>query len=267
VAFWQITDEGVPLTAKYMKYQPNGHRVKDRDEHGNKVFATDWEHAWRARKKQFDDSKYDTGGRALFGCHLLKRYPEAHVNIVESEKTALVMANYFGDLEHHLWLACGGLKFLQIESMQPLIDQGRVVWLWPDKDGIDKWQEVSDKLGSDKVQVYTRFFDTCWIPEDGDKADIADIAVRMLRQPEFEPRPIEATGVQGATAKSQEAVLPLGAPDPLLSDEQLELLGIQEWTVEHPDGPFIDPVEVQDERVMVWRQILRQRYNFNKTRK
>jgi hypothetical protein len=64
--------------------------------------------------------------------------------------------------------------------MQPLIDQGRRVWLWPDKDGIDKWQELCDKLGSDKVQVYTRFFDTCWREEDGPKADAADITIRMM---------------------------------------------------------------------------------------
>ena len=93
------------------------------------------------------------------------------MNVVESEKTAIIMANYYGCLESQLWLACGGLKFLQLESMQPLIDQGRRVWLWPDKDGIDKWQEVADKLGSEQVQVYTKFFDTCWEPQDGDKAD------------------------------------------------------------------------------------------------
>ena len=272
VSFWQITDEGTPLTAKYMKYQPNGHRVKDRDEQGNKVFATDWEHAWRARKKQYDESKYDTSGRALFGCHLLKRYPRAHVNIVESEKTALIMANYFGDLEHHLWLAVGGLKWLKIESMQPLIDQGRLVWLWPDKDGATSWQEVADKLGSDHVQVYTRFFDTCWIPEDGEKADVADIAIRMMKHPEFRPRQTQdkdgggcgATG-DGLDGSPGESV---GTPpaDLPITEEQMEMLGIKEWAAAHPDEPIIDPAEPQDPRVRGWRETLRQRYNFNKSK-
>ena len=84
------------------------------------------------------------------------------------------------------------LKFLKIESMQPLIDQGRQVWLWPDKDGIDGWQAGADKLGSPNVQVYTKFFDACWIEEDGPKADIADIAVRMLYHPDWVPREIKA---------------------------------------------------------------------------
>jgi hypothetical protein len=70
---------------------------------------------------------------------------------------------------------------MNLEAMQVLIDQGRKVWLWPDKDGREQWQAVCDKLGSDCVNVFTKFFDSCWVPEDGDKADVADIAIRMMR--------------------------------------------------------------------------------------
>jgi hypothetical protein len=80
VAFWQITHDGVPLTAKYMRYHADGHRVKDRDAQNRKVFASDWEHAWRARMKQYDADKWDTSSRALFGCHLLAKYPQASVS-------------------------------------------------------------------------------------------------------------------------------------------------------------------------------------------
>jgi hypothetical protein len=121
--------------------------------------------------------------KPLFGSHLLNRYPQAEVNIVESEKTAIIMANYYGNPERRLWLACGGLQHLRLEAMQPLIDQGRTVWLWPDKDGREEWQEVSDKLGYDKCRVYTQFFDSCWREEDGPKADVADIAIRMMSHP------------------------------------------------------------------------------------
>jgi hypothetical protein len=51
----------------------------------------------------------------LFGAHLLKRYPDATVNVVESEKTALVMANYYGMSDRQLWLAVGGLQNLKLE--------------------------------------------------------------------------------------------------------------------------------------------------------
>ena len=255
IAFWQITHDSVPLTAKYMKYKPDGHRVKDRDQQGNKVFASDWEHAWRARQNQYDPDKWEVH-YALFGEHLLKRYPNAVVNVVESEKTAIIMANYYDDFDSQIWLACGGLQWLQLDKFQPIIDQGRTIWLWPDKDGREAWQEVADKLGYDKCQVYTRFFDTCWTEADGDKADVADIAIRMMRNPEFKPR--ETPKVGGGYITPCDS-LPL-------TPEQREQLGIQEWVTVHGDEPFIDPLELQDPRVRKWREIFRKRYNFNKTR-
>ena len=73
------------------------------------------------------------------------------------------------------------MRFLKLDAMQPLIDQGRTVWLWPDRDGIKEWENLRDKLGSDKIQIYTAFFDRCYIPEeDGPKADVADIAIRLM---------------------------------------------------------------------------------------
>jgi hypothetical protein len=125
--------------------------------------------------------------------------------------------------------------------MQPLIDQGRTVWLWPDKDGRDKWQEVADKLGSEKVRLYTQFFDTCWREEDGMKADVADIAIRMMRTGD-KPRKAE--------------------PD--VKHEPVKIGDIETWVVEKSDEPFLDQDELQDPRVRMWREILRQRYNFNK---
>lgn len=171
VVFWGIDHDGVPRSAKLMNYLPDGHRDKTRN--------PGWLYNQAGVRDVCKPDEHEVL-KPLFGSHLLKRYPDAIVNIVESEKTALVMANFYGHLDRQLWLACGGLQFLRLESMQPLIDQGRRVWLWPDKDGIDKWQELCDKLGSDKVQVYTRFFDTCWREEDGPKADAADITIRMM---------------------------------------------------------------------------------------
>lgn len=237
IAFWQITHDGVPLTAKYMKYKADGHRVKDRDEQGRKVFASDWEHAWRARQKQYNPDKWEVH-YALFGEHLLKRYPNAVVNVVESEKTAIIMANYYGNNDSQIWMACGGLQWLQLDKFQPLIDQGRTIWLWPDKDGANDWQEVADKLGYDKCQVYTRFFDTCWTEADGDKADIADIAIRMMTTGD---KPRQHTGEgQGATDQNATARLYHGAtPAPVV------------WNT---DEPFLGPDELSDPRVREWRE-------------
>lgn len=244
VAFWQITHDGVPLTAKYMRYHADGHRVKDRDAQNRKVFASDWEHAWRARMKQYDADKWDTSSRALFGCHLLPRYPQAVVNVVESEKTALIMATRYGDFDKQLWLACGGLNFLKLDMLQPLVDQGRTVWLWPDKDGASNWQTVADKLGYDKCQVYTRFFDTCWRDEDGPKADAADIIIRMMRTGD-KPRKNTGDGQgateQSATASDQSGTTPAPTPE------------TPEWNT---DEPFLDEDELRDPRVRRWREIM-----------
>ena len=213
VVFWQIDHTGVPRAAKLMKYLPDGHR--DKTQHPG------WIYNQEGCRQQLDPDKHEIL-KPLFGSHLLRSYPQAVVNIVESEKTALIMANYYGNLDKQLWLACGGLKHLQLDSIQPLIDQGRTIWLWPDKDGRDDWQQVCDKLGYDKCRVYTQFFDTCWTEEDGEKADVADIAVRMIRNPEWRPR-------EKADVKKTET---------------------KQWNT---DEPFLDSEEFADPKVHEWR--------------
>ena len=228
VVFWMIDHEGTPRAAKLMKYQSDGHR--------DKTAHPGWIYNQEGCRQRLDPDNH-TILKPLFGSHLLKRYPDAVVNIVESEKSALIMANYYGGLDSQLWLACGGLKHLQLDSMQPLIDQGRKVWLWPDKDGIDKWQEVCDKLGSDKVQVYTKFYDTCWETADGEKADVADIAIRAMADPDFKPREVK-------------------------DEHQPE----QSAPVPQNDDPFLDPIELADPRVREWREALRRAYPGKKHR-
>jgi hypothetical protein len=174
---------------------------------------------------------------------------------VESEKTAVIMANYYGDFDSQIWLACGGLKHLQLDSLQPLIDQERIIWLWPDKDGREAWQEVADKLGYDHCRVYTHFFDTCWREEDGDKADVADIAIRMMRTGD-KPRKDTGDG-QGVTEQSATASDQSGATHA----HEPVMIGDIITEVMDTDEPIIDPVEMADPRIRMWREILRQRYN------
>ena len=257
VVFWYIDHEGVPRAAKLMRYETDGHRYHEKKGEKN---STGWLYNQDGYRQECRPDEH-TILKPLFGAHLLKRYPKATVNVVESEKTALIMANYYGCPESQLWLACGGLKFLNLDAMQVLIDQGRRVWLWPDKDGVDEWVKLRDKLGSEQVQVYTRFIDTCWTEEDGPKADCADIAIRMMRNPDFKPREIKESQV--VTEKIPAGGCESGATP----DYPHELLGIKDWVTVHGDEPFIDPIELQDPRVNEWMNILRLRYNFNKSRK
>lgn len=176
VCFWQIDENGVPRAAKLMKYEPDGHRRKGR-------YDTSYLYSKRECKERLNPDGHEIL-HPLFGAHLLNRYPDATVNVVESEKTALVLANFYGHPDKQLFLACGGLEFLKLEAMQPLIDQQRTVWLWPDRDGIEKWEQLADKLGAENILIYKKFFETHWRPIDGAKADAADILVRILTIPE-----------------------------------------------------------------------------------
>ena len=260
VVFWQIDHNGVPRSAKLMKYLPDGHR--DKTQHPGWIYNQD------GCRQRLEPDKHEIL-KPLFGSHLLSRYPKAVVNIVESEKTAIIMANYYGDFDRQIWLACGGLKHLQLDSLQPLVDQGRTVWLWPDKDGRDEWQEVADKLGYDKCRVYTHFFDTCWTEDDGQKADVADIAIRMMRTGEG-PREVERESTS-AISHQPSVITDTDRPADVLPEEWREhkaiMQAIQTWKLEHvgeEDAPFLDPIELQDPRVREWRDKLRQAYNFNK---
>ena len=256
VVFWQIDHNGIPRAAKLMKYLPDGHR--DKTQHPG------WIYNQEGVRERLEPDKHEIL-KPLFGSHLLNRYPKAVINIVESEKTALVMANYYGDFDSQIWMACGGLKHLQLDSLQPLIDQGRTIWLWPDKDGREAWQEVCDKLGYDKCRVYTHFFDTCWTEDDGDKADIADIAIRMMRTGD-KPRHTTGDG-QGATEQSATASDQSGAtlppkPDNVTDEEWANHLAIMkaigDYDIIHPgDEPFLPEDEMADPRLRWMRETLR----------
>lgn len=173
--FWQIDERGNVHSGKLMSYAADGHRIKTIDPtfvHYDPALHIDH------RKFAFKS--------CLFGQHLLKRYPKSRVHIVESEKSAIICAIHFG-MNDGLWLACGGLEYLKPRHLQPLIDEGRKIWLWPDKDGEAKWRKFLDDIKYDKIAIYNKFLTECWAEADGDKADIADIIVRTLNNPEQNP--------------------------------------------------------------------------------
>ena len=256
VVFWQIDHNGIPRAAKLMKYLEDGHR--DKTQHPGWIYNQD------GCRQQLEPDKHEII-KPLFGSHLMNRYPKAVINIVESEKTAIIMANYYDDFDSQIWMACGGLKHLQLDSLQPLIDQERTIWLWPDKDGRDDWQEVCDKLGYDHCRVYTHFFDTCWTEADGDKADIADIAIRMMRTGEG-PRKEESRGqVRDSLPKNQATCPPdssTAKPDDVTDEEWFEHLEIMkaigDYDIIHPgDEPFMPEDEMSDPRLRWMRETLR----------
>ena len=194
--FWQIDTEGKVRTGKMMKYYPEGHpKFGHRDKEGGYTF--DWIHSALFRDKrhpEYDEDKQEMK-QCYFGMHLLNAYKVKSVDqavcIVESEKTAVIMAAAYGNNAKHVWMACGGIENLTREKLKPIIDQHRPIILYPDRDGIQKWQQKAEQLHYDRLTVDIKPVTEWWREEDGPKADIADVVVRMINQAPPPPKTID----------------------------------------------------------------------------
>lgn len=176
--FWQLDERGEVRTGKMMKYKPDGHRDK------TAPWNFDWIHSALFRDRrltQWDEDKQEAQ-LTFFGMHLLNRYPQAPVCIVESEKTAVLMAIAYGNHPLQVWMACGGLEMLSRERLKPIIEQGRKVVLYPDRDGIEKWRIKAERLHYDKLMLDCKPVQEWWQEGDGEKADIADVVIRILNE-------------------------------------------------------------------------------------
>lgn len=181
--FWQCDENDKVRTGKMMLYREDGHRDKV------SKWNFDFIHSSLSRKRNeedpwpfpqiFDPDKQEPR-LTFFGMHLLNRFPDATIKLVESEKTAVLMAAAYGNHKMQIWMACGGLEMITRERLQPLIDQHRRIILYPDRDGIEKWRVKAEQMHYDRLAIDTEPVTKWWKPEDGEKADIADVVVRML---------------------------------------------------------------------------------------
>jgi hypothetical protein len=162
VIWWQIDRDGVVRTGKVMKYLANGHRDK------SDTFPVTWAHKHRRLKDQFKGEELK---QCLFGEHLLTKYPDKPIALVESEKTAVIMSRIYPD---HLWLATGGSQGIKSdERLAPL--HGRKVLLIPDNGQYWNWKRTADKYGwliSDALEKDAPF----------DGADVLDIVELLNTQ-------------------------------------------------------------------------------------
>lgn len=194
--FWQLDEQGRLRTGKMMKYRTDGHRDKQAKWNFDFIHSTLSKH-WDAERREMTDEPpypfphlYDPSKQeaqvTFFGYHLLNKWKtkgiEQTVCIVESEKTALLMAIAYGNHACQVWIACGGLEMLTRERLQPMIDQRRRIVLYPDRDGIDKWRIKAEQLHYDRLVVDATPVTKWWKPEDGEKADIADVVIRCINE-------------------------------------------------------------------------------------
>jgi len=150
VIFWQIDHQGQVHGGHIMQYRADGHRDGFQG----------WTHVPLIRAGLLPPDW--TLHQCLFGQHLLPLRPDAHVCLVESEKTALVMAVCHPEL---LWLAtagCGGLSAERVSCLQ-----GRRVTVFPDSGCYGKWDkqmqltEGIDYNVSNRLEAYPPNTDLC----------------------------------------------------------------------------------------------------------
>jgi hypothetical protein len=205
--FWEIDDQQRVRTGKMMKYRPDGHRDREafynfdfihaslarprikRDQWGNAltemvteadgtqheepIYCQPYGHIYDEERQRIE--------HCLFGLHLIDTYGrQATVNIVESEKTALLMSIAYGNHQLEVWMACGGESNLTRERLAPIINRRRRIVLYPDRDGIEKWQQKAREIGYDLLTVDTTPVTKWWQESDGPKADIADVVIRHI---------------------------------------------------------------------------------------
>ena len=182
--FWQIDENYTVHNAHFMKYGNDGKRIKEKEQ-----YPMTWLHARmkRAKKNPFNEDNEDKSF-CLFGQHLINSNPNAVVNIVESEKTAIIMTIAYGCTTRQIWMACCGIGNLTNSHnlLRPLIEKGKRIVLYPDHDGVDAWRMAAKQINYKNLSVETRHVSKWWLPEDGEKADIADIILRSMNEHHIE---------------------------------------------------------------------------------
>lgn len=139
--FWQIDEKRKVRAGKIIRYGENGRRF------GN----LNWIHSLQKRRKQIDDFNLE---QCLFGLHLLEDN-SSPIAIVESEKTACVMSEFF---PKYLWMAAGSLNGLNRSKLLPIKD--RKIIFYPDagigrkgKSPYEKWELISCELSLEGFRI------------------------------------------------------------------------------------------------------------------
>ena len=153
-----------------MQYDPaTGHRIKDENQPGR----INWLHSVLKRKKKLPKDWQLT--QCLFGEHLLPRYPDKTVALVESEKTAIICSAL---MPQYLWLATGGKSGLTPERLSAL--KGRKVIVFPDTDAFKDWQQKTFNLPHLEIRISCLLEDNATPEEKAAHIDLADWILKYL---------------------------------------------------------------------------------------
>lgn len=171
VIFWQVDCNRHIRTGKVMSYDPvTGHRIHSSG-------ATNWIHSLM-QAKNLIDGEFNLQ-QCLFGEHLLHKYQNKVVAIVEAEKTAVIASAVF---PKYVWLATGGKYGINAEKMKVLA--GRKVIFFPDTDTTGEtyqyWLEKASELTNCTCIVSEILEQNATDAERIKKIDIADLLCKEL---------------------------------------------------------------------------------------
>lgn len=139
VVFWQIDSSFRIRTGKIMQYNPQtGKRVKN-----NSTFKPlTWVHSELKKQNLLPDDWQLT--QCLFGEHLLIKYPQKPIMLVESEKTSIIMSLYEPSFN---WMATGGLNNLTENKIYPIRKQQ--ITAFPDLKCFELWHDKAERINLD----------------------------------------------------------------------------------------------------------------------
>ena len=156
VIWYQIDTDMKTRSGKIISYNYNGHRDKNA--------GVNWVHS----KLNLPDYNLN---QCLFGLHLINKFPDKPVVVVESEKSAFVCSMLDS---RFLWLAIGGKSQLSEERLRPI--KNKRIILHPDFDGVTEWTQKADELNRRGFTIKVSSFVANHATEPTD--DICDILMR-----------------------------------------------------------------------------------------
>jgi hypothetical protein len=141
---------------KIMPYDGAGKRLKNKEGNG----IVNWMHSINKIENWTNDF-------CFFGLHQLNDRDEKSVHIVESEKTAFIMTIVKPEF---IWLASGGLTFLNKVKLEPLRDLKII--LHPDRGkSFEIWSNYAKKWNDLNIVVSNITEENPYISDNGDLAD------------------------------------------------------------------------------------------------
>jgi hypothetical protein len=115
----------------------------------------------------------------FFGEHLLAKYPDKTICIVEAEKTAIVASLCFPEF---VWLGCNSKSWLKAERLQRL--GTRQIILYPDADGFNLWQGIASEARTQDltVKVSSLIETHATIEQKAEGFDLADFLIQEQQE-------------------------------------------------------------------------------------